>query len=331
MKRYMNSLPSSRRCPRFAGLRRSSLLGLLVGGLLTSTPAFSNLHAGTSAALDAAIRITAPVRQNEIAPHPLKLDYLTVSRSTLQACEKSPVVSIFKHNDSNVFIDLVKSMHRTSQELARYIRTGLVNHDYVTLPPLSLKDEPSMPALQMAFESRWLVETFESEDEKATQAMPDFDVDSPQGEFLSEVWQPANDAAEDVGVPATFIIAQAALETGWGRAQLVDASGRNSHNLFNIKAGRGWTGRTVSLPVREYVNGRRVVRHETFRAYDSYRAAFEDYARLLSENARYQRVLGEEDPTRFAYGLQRAGFATDPAYGRKIVSIIRRIEKEAVS
>lgn len=229
-------------------------------------------------------------------------------------------------------MDFAHSVQKKGFELASYIRTGFLNRDHATVPPVSLKERAPLPAMQMALESNWLVERFNAEStEDAREPMPAFDEDSPQGEFLADVWLHARAAADDVGVPATFIIAQAALETGWGRAQLVDRSGRNSHNLFNIKAGRGWTGKTVSLPVREYENGRRVVRNEIFRAYDSYREAFADYARLLTENKRYQRVLGEEDPAQFAYGLQRAGFATDPAYGRKIVSIIRKIEKEAMS
>jgi len=308
---------------------------LILSGFLLSAPAFSSFATPDASHRPAKFEPIGERGEREHSSRPsspLSIDYLTVSKHATQACEKSPVVSSAPRNNRTLFIDFAHSMQQKGYELASYIRTGLLNRDPVTVPPVSLKEASPMPAIQMAFESNWLVERFDAESGKGVHGpMPAFDEDSPQGEFLADVWLHARAAADDVGVPATFIIAQAALETGWGRAQLVDRSGRNSHNLFNIKAGRGWTGKTVSLPVREYESGRRVVRHETFRAYDSYREAFADYARLLTENKRYQRVLGEEDPARFAYGLQRAGFATDPAYGRKIVSIIRKIEKEAMS
>lgn len=302
-------------------IRRAVTRSLLCSSLLFSGPAVSasSVHEGGGGLPASTI-------------HPLSIDYLTVSRHSARMCEKSPVVTLPARHNRSVFIDLANSMHRTGKALASVMQTGSLNRDPVVVPPVSIKEEPALPALRMAFEFKWLVAAFGYQPgAPSEEAKPAFDEGSPQGEFLSEVWLHAQAAATEVGVPPTFIIAQAALETGWGRAQLVDASGRNSHNLFNIKAGRGWSGKTVSLPVKEYENGRRVTRHETFRAYDSYQEAFADYARLLTENARYQKVLGEDDPARFAYGLQRAGFATDPAYGRKIVSIIRKIEREAMS
>lgn len=140
--------------------------------------------------------------------------------------------------------------------------------------------------------------------------------------FVRDVWQHAVDASATTGVPAQFMVAQAALETGWGRAVLKHADGSSSHNLFNIKAGSSWKGAVVELPVTEYANGRAYTENARFRSYPSYAEAFRDYARLLTTSPRYADVVGQTDPAGFARSLQDAGFATDPRYAEKLRSII---------
>lgn len=140
--------------------------------------------------------------------------------------------------------------------------------------------------------------------------------------FVGKVWEHAKEAGETLGVPPQFVVAQAALESGWGRAELRKADGTQSHNLFNIKAGRNWNGPVVELPVTEYANGRAYTEKARFRAYGSYGEAFRDYANLLSNSSRYADVLGQTDASAFAGGLQRAGYATDPMYADKLVRII---------
>ena len=115
---------------------------------------------------------------------------------------------------------------------------------------------------------------------------------------------------------------QAALETGWGRSEPRQADGQPSYNVFGIKAGRNWTGPTVDATTTEYVNGVAQQRVERFRAYGSYAEAFGDYAKLLGSSPRYSGVVGATDATTFARGLQRAGYATDPAYADKLTRII---------
>ncbi len=141
--------------------------------------------------------------------------------------------------------------------------------------------------------------------------------------FVRAVWDHAVEASRETGIPAEFMVAQAALETGWGRAVLKNSDGSSSHNLFNIKAGRSWKGDVVALPVTEYANGRAYTEPSRFRSYESYAESFRDYARLLSENDRYAGVLGEQDAAAFARGLQDAGYATDPHYADKLTRIIR--------
>jgi len=118
------------------------------------------------------------------------------------------------------------------------------------------------------------------------------------------------------------MIAQAALETGWGKGEIRRPDGSGSFNLFNIKAGRSWQGATVDVTTTEYVNGQPVKSVERFRAYGSYAEAFADYARLLRDNPRYEKVLNQTDPAGFARGLQSAGYATDPMYADKLQRII---------
>jgi flagellar protein FlgJ len=121
------------------------------------------------------------------------------------------------------------------------------------------------------------------------------------------------------------MLGQAALESGWGRREIKGRDGTNSHNLFGIKAGPDWKGKTVQAVTTEYVNGVAQRKVERFRAYDTYADSFKDYARLLSSNPRYEKVLASAgDATKFAQGLQRAGYATDPHYAAKLTSIIKR-------
>nr|WP_217344267.1 flagellar assembly peptidoglycan hydrolase FlgJ [Noviherbaspirillum sp. L7-7A]MBV0878402.1 flagellar assembly peptidoglycan hydrolase FlgJ [Noviherbaspirillum sp. L7-7A] len=143
--------------------------------------------------------------------------------------------------------------------------------------------------------------------------------------FQDKLAEHANEASRSTGIPAKFMLGQAALETGWGKREIRGADGSNSHNLFGIKAGANWTGKTVEVATTEYVNGVPQKRMEKFRAYDSYADSFRDYASLLKNNPRYQNVIANsQDASSFAEGLQRAGYATDPNYAAKLSRIIKQ-------
>jgi len=145
-----------------------------------------------------------------------------------------------------------------------------------------------------------------------------------RAEFLGKFLPAARRAEAATGIPAAYILGQAALESGWGRHEIRGANGEPSRNLFGIKAA-GWNGRTVSTRTTEYRNGTPGRVTAEFRAYDSYEQAFEDYARLLASNPRYAKVLQSAGSAeQFAQGLQRAGYATDPRYAEKLGSTIRR-------
>lgn len=140
--------------------------------------------------------------------------------------------------------------------------------------------------------------------------------------FVTSIWPHAVAASRTTGIPAQFLVAHAALESGWGRAEPRFADGRPSYNLFGIKAGGNWQGATVEATTTEYVNGAPERRVERFRAYGSYAAAFHDYAQLLTQAPRYAAVLGSRAAADFAQGLQRAGYATDPDYAQKLQRVI---------
>jgi flagellar protein FlgJ len=143
--------------------------------------------------------------------------------------------------------------------------------------------------------------------------------------FQDKLASHANEASRTTGIPAKFMLGQAALETGWGKREIRSADGTASHNLFGIKATANWTGKTVEVATTEYVNGVARKKMEKFRAYDSYADSFRDYASLLKNNPRYQNVIANgKDATAFAQGLQAAGYATDPHYAAKLGRIIKQ-------
>lgn len=151
-------------------------------------------------------------------------------------------------------------------------------------------------------------------------------------EFVSTIWPHAVAAGQALGVPPAFVVAHAALESGWGQRAIQLPDGRPSHNLFGIKAGPDWQGPTVDITTTEYLNGMPQRRLARFRAYASYEEAFADYARLLKQSGRYEQVVAAADFPTFAGALQRAGYATDPAYADKLGRVFAsRVFREAMA
>lgn len=158
----------------------------------------------------------------------------------------------------------------------------------------------------------------------ATAAAPSRPPPSPE-EFVQRLLPHARRAAARLGVAPEVLIAQSALETGWGRHVMRDAAGRSSHNLFGIKASGGWSGASVRVSTLEYRDG--VARREqaAFRDYPDEAASFADYVRLVGGHPRYRQAVANADsPEGYLRGLQEAGYATDPAYAEKILSILER-------
>ena len=151
---------------------------------------------------------------------------------------------------------------------------------------------------------------------------------APKGrdDFVQHLSSTAEAVSKESGIPASFMLGQAGHETGWGRSEIRNKDGSTSFNLFGIKAGKGWTGKVAEVTTTEYINGvpRKVV--AKFRAYDSYEDSFRDYARLITDNPRYEKAQATArtgSAVAYAAELQKAGYATDPEYARKLSGAIQ--------
>jgi flagellar protein FlgJ len=150
--------------------------------------------------------------------------------------------------------------------------------------------------------------------------------------FIDTMRPYAEAAARAVGVPAELLLAQAGLETGWGRSQPKGADGSSSHNLFGVKAGRSWNGPVALAATTEYVAGAVVRTVDRFRSYRSYTEAFQDFGRLITGNARYSAAVAKtSDPAAYAKGLQKGGYATDPHYADKLMRAIELVTRHSQS
>lgn len=140
-------------------------------------------------------------------------------------------------------------------------------------------------------------------------------------EFVTDLWPHAERAAQQLGVDPRVLVAQAALESGWGQHVMQHGNGHSSNNLFGIKADARWDGEQVRAKTMEFRNGVLQREQAAFRAYASPAESMADYADFISSNPRYQDAIGSGNPQRYAQELQRAGYATDPAYAQKIINI----------
>ena len=141
--------------------------------------------------------------------------------------------------------------------------------------------------------------------------------------FVSQHTEVARKVQAASGIPAAFMISQAALESGWGRKEILHPNGSTSFNLFGIKAGGSWKGPVAEVWTTEYINGQPQKVRAQFRAYSSYEESFADYARLIKDSPRYAGVVrAGGNANEFAASLQRAGYATDPGYADKLGKVI---------
>ncbi|WP_095059003.1 flagellar assembly peptidoglycan hydrolase FlgJ [Pseudomonas sp. Irchel s3f7] len=149
---------------------------------------------------------------------------------------------------------------------------------------------------------------------------------SSSDQFVNTMLPMAKEAAARIGVDPRYLVAQAALETGWGKSVMRAQDGSSSHNLFGIKAGSSWQGNSARAITSEFRNGEMVKETAQFRSYDSYKDSFHDLVTLLQSNNRYQEVVKSADnPEQFVRELQKAGYATDPDYASKISQIARQM------
>ena len=168
----------------------------------------------------------------------------------------------------------------------------------------------------------------------------DLAVSQRQTDFLRQHQDTASQAELQSGIPAAFMVAQAAHESGWGRHEIKNSDGSTSFNVFGIKAGGSWKGPTTEITTTEVIDGQARKVKAKFRAYGSYAESFADYAKLMKDSPRYAQISAKANSktgdagAQFAMGLQKAGYATDPAYADKLTKVINttlRLQRSLVA
>lgn len=148
-------------------------------------------------------------------------------------------------------------------------------------------------------------------------------------DFVTRLYPMAKAAADKLGTTPEVLLAQAALETGWGQKMVRQYNGEQSFNLFNIKADNRWQGHKAAVNTLEFEQGISVKQRADFRVYDSFEQSFNDFVGFLKQNGRYQEALQmAAKPEAFINGLQQAGYATDPKYAQKVISVMSTINRE---
>ncbi len=181
--------------------------------------------------------------------------------------------------------------------------TDAIDAQTLAIPPLLLKPALQMPRTPATSTKAGIAE-------------------SPE-HFVALLKPHAEKAAKELNINPEVLIAQVALETGWGKHVIHHKNGENSFNLFNIKAGRSWQGEKVNVSTLEYQGGVAAIEKADFRKYNDYSESFSDYVRLMKNSPRYQEVLQTgKDSAAYAEALQSAGYATDPAYASKIKQLL---------
>lgn len=146
-------------------------------------------------------------------------------------------------------------------------------------------------------------------------------------DFIAAISPAAIESARITNVPASFTIAQAALESAWGSSELA----KQAFNLFGVKADKGWTGNVLIMPTREFIKGKWVVVNASWRKYAGWLGAINDHAKFFAVNPRYRLAMtGQRTGEDFARQIALAGYATDPKYADKVISVIRQHKLDAL-
>lgn len=260
-------------------------------------------------------------------------------KSMRQANEAFESDSPFNSNSTKTYRQMFDQQLATdlsgsgSLGLAELIVQQLDPRGSNVMPASALRTQgvPAAKSVDAAYESQPSASTEASASVKSSTAAPRrvSGFDSPQS-FVDSLMPYAKKAAQALGGSPLVMLAQAALETGWGQKVISKSSGESSHNLFNIKADSRWQGEQASVKTLEYKDGVAVKQQAKFRAYDDYAASFSDYADFLQNSSRYQGALQNiSNPARFLHSLQEAGYATDPNYSKKILGVLQHVTQLA--
>ncbi|MCW8863867.1 MAG: flagellar assembly peptidoglycan hydrolase FlgJ [Colwellia sp.] len=224
-------------------------------------------------------------------------------------------------NDAN--LEQIKRLAKEDKLSAQHAQTA---DDYLAKQlnraSSAMRDETTIPYEPQA-KPIVTAETSVGTNKNVNFSTPSFD--APK-DFVTALTEPAKAVQEKLGVPFQVVIAQAALETGWGQKIIKHENGTSSNNLFNIKADNRWAGEKIQKETLEFEQGAMVKKSAPFRAYQNLSESFNDYVNFLSDSDRYQDALQNSgDVEHFLHGLQKAGYATDPQYANKIMATLRTV------
>lgn len=239
--------------------------------------------------------------------------------------EATPQDGMFESEQTKMFTGML------DQQLAQSMSSRGVGLADMMVKQLSLNMGGQMPNVDSLRKSSSAVSALNPSSTTppatALSVLPSAYSENAQQDFVNRMLPFARQAGQASGVPPQLMLGQAALESGWGKREIRMADGSNSFNLFGIKANAGWNGKVAEVMTTEYKNGVAYKQVEKFRAYSSYAEAFQDYAGLISNNPRYADVLQQgSDVAGMAQAIQKAGYATDPKYADKLVSIMGKID-----
>jgi len=239
--------------------------------------------------------------------------------------EATPQDGMFESEQTKMFTGML------DQQLAQSMSSRGVGLADMMVKQLSLNMGGQMPNVDSLRKSSSAVSALNppltTPPATALSVLPSAYSENAQQDFVNRMLPFAKQAGQASSVPPQLMLGQAALESGWGKREIRMADGSNSFNLFGIKANAGWNGKVAEVMTTEYKNGVAYKQVEKFRAYSSYAEAFQDYAGLISNNPRYADVLQQgSDVAGMAQAIQKAGYATDPKYADKLVSIMGKID-----
>ncbi|BET96651.1 flagellar assembly peptidoglycan hydrolase FlgJ [Xenorhabdus taiwanensis] len=225
---------------------------------------------------------------------------------------------------ADMIVKQFSNANNVPDELASTIPLPLDNEILQTLPKQAL--EPFMRRVMPEQMSKHSSSTFSNGSPQYYRSAQPKSLPMHNASFVSMLSLPAQLASQQSGIPHLLIIAQAALESGWGQREILTAEGKSSYNLFGVKAGKHWQGPVTNIMTTEYIDGKPEKMQDSFRVYGSYGEAITDYVKLLTENPRYAKVAQSTTAEQGAYSLQEAGYATDPSYAKKLVSLIQQLK-----
>lgn len=239
---------------------------------------------------------------------------------SMREATKAMSSGLFSNNQLDMYEDL---FDKQIALVLSHQQTGLGNIFENNINQLTHQSKQAQPTqIVNALHEKSHV-AFNTTHETPSVAKKDDGLFSSKENFIKQLWDGAKKAASAIGVMPETLLAQAALETNWGKNILRLAQGDSSHNLFNMKADSDWNKKTTTVSSLEYKEGELVKEKSAFKHYDSYLESFMDYMRLLTQNSRYQEAIQKSgDPKAFMQALQKAGFATDPQYADKVMNVL---------